>query len=308
MEVVQDTVSHISEAYEGFVAISDPRVSDWLLMESPLPTIVITLVYLLMVYWGPKVMKSREPFELKGVMMIYNLGCVVLSLYIVVECIYCGYMAEYNVQCQPVSYSDNQYEVRIAKAMWWFYFSKCIEMLDTFFFIVRKKNSQLSFLHVYHHASMFLLWWIGVKWVAGGQSWFGALMNSFIHFIMYSYYFLSACGPLFHKYLWWKRYLTQLQLTQFFIGFAHCIQSLYFDCDFPKWMHYALLIYATSITTLFFNFYIHAYIKRERLPKLESMTCMRTTAQGDTNGNVNGSAKSTHNGSMNGHIENKKSK
>ena len=37
------------------------------------------------------------------------------------------------------------------------------------FFILRKKNDQVTFLHVYHHASMFFLWWIGVKWVAGGQ-------------------------------------------------------------------------------------------------------------------------------------------
>ena len=28
---------------------------------------------------------------------------------------------------------------------------------------------QVTFLHVYHHASMAYLWWIGIKWVAGGQ-------------------------------------------------------------------------------------------------------------------------------------------
>ena len=32
-----------------------------------------------------------------------------------------------------------------------------------------KKNAQISFLHVYHHATMPFLWWIGVKWVPGGQ-------------------------------------------------------------------------------------------------------------------------------------------
>ena len=41
--------------------------------------------------------------------------------------------------------------------------------MDTIIFILRKKNDQVSFLHVYHHATMFSLWWIGVKWVAGGQ-------------------------------------------------------------------------------------------------------------------------------------------
>ena len=59
--------------------------------------------------------------------------------------------------------------MQIAKALWWYYFSKCIEFLDTIFFILRKKNNQISFLHVYHHASMFPIWWTGVMWVPGGQ-------------------------------------------------------------------------------------------------------------------------------------------
>lgn len=42
---------------------------------------------------------------------------------------------------------------------------------------------------------------------------FGAQMNAFIHVIMYMYYGLAACGPKFQKYLWWKRYLTILQLV-----------------------------------------------------------------------------------------------
>lgn len=37
------------------------------------------------------------------------------------------------------------------------------------FFILRKKNGQLTFLHVYHHGTMIFNWWAGVKYVAGGQ-------------------------------------------------------------------------------------------------------------------------------------------
>ena len=37
------------------------------------------------------------------------------------------------------------------------------------FFILRKKNSQLTFLHVYHHGTMIFNWWAGVKYLAGGQ-------------------------------------------------------------------------------------------------------------------------------------------
>ena len=77
--------------------------------------------------------------------------------------------AGYSYSCQQVYYSREPAEVRVAGALWWFYFSKLLEFMDTFFFILRKKNGQISFLHVYHHATMFPLWWIGVKWVAGGQ-------------------------------------------------------------------------------------------------------------------------------------------
>ena len=45
--------------------------------------------------------------------------------------------------------------------------------------------------------------------------------------------------------------------------------SLYIDCDFPKWMHYTLIAYASSLIILFTNFYIHAYCK-ERMRKAAS--------------------------------------
>ena len=38
-------------------------------------------------------------------------------------------------------------------------------------------------------------------------------MNSFVHVVMYTYYGVSALGPAVQKYLWWKRYLTRLQLV-----------------------------------------------------------------------------------------------
>jgi elongation of very long chain fatty acids protein 4 len=38
-------------------------------------------------------------------------------------------------------------------------------------------------------------------------------MNSWIHVVMYTYYGLAAMGPKIQKYLWWKRYLTRMQLV-----------------------------------------------------------------------------------------------
>ena len=51
--------------------------------------------------------------------------------------------------------------------------------------------------------------------------------------------------------------------AQFTGALLQCVYSLYIDCNFPKWMHYVLLGYATSFVILFTNFYIIAYSKRD---------------------------------------------
>ena len=59
---------------------SDPRVSDWPLMSSPLPTVVLCLTYLLVVkVAGPLFMKDRPPYRLQGPMLAYNLFQVLFN-------------------------------------------------------------------------------------------------------------------------------------------------------------------------------------------------------------------------------------
>lgn len=39
-------------------------------------------------------------------------------------------------------------------------------------------------------------------------------MNAAIHILMYLYYGLASCGPKIQKYLWWKKYLTIIQMVR----------------------------------------------------------------------------------------------
>jgi len=82
---------------------------------------------------------------------------------------------------------------QIAAAIWWFYISKLLELMDTVIFILRKKTNQISFLHVFHHASMFFLWWIGVKWVAGGMCTFSLLKIFLAHHTAIGIIVSSVC-------------------------------------------------------------------------------------------------------------------
>lgn len=86
-----------------------------------------------------------------------------------------------------------------------------------------KNKLKVSFLHIYHHTTIAWAWWIALRYSPGGDIYFGALLNSFIHVLMYSYYALA----LMKVNCPWKRYLTQAQLLQFTSVVVYTIATAY---------------------------------------------------------------------------------
>ncbi|XP_797869.3 elongation of very long chain fatty acids protein 4 [Strongylocentrotus purpuratus] len=260
-------IDRISDVYNSTLSKGDARVEEWPLMQSPLPCAIILVAYFIFLHVGPKMMENQKPFELKPVLVLYNAALVLLSLYMCYEFRMSSLLAKYNYMCDPVDYSNNPLALRMASVCWWYFFSKIIELLDTVFFVLRKKNNQVTFLHVYHHSTMIVNWWLGVKYIAGGQSFFLAMFNCSVHVIMYTYYALSALGPHMQKYLTWKKYLTQIQLVQFFLVLFHTGFNIFVECSFPKGFNYAVFLYAISMVLLFGNFYSKSYRKKEKTEK-----------------------------------------
>ncbi len=81
----------------------------------------------------------------------------------------------------------------------------------------------MSFLHIYHHTTIAWAWWIALRYSPGGDIYFGALLNSAIHVLMYSYYALA----LMKVRCPWKRYLTQAQLLQFTSVVIYTVATAY---------------------------------------------------------------------------------
>jgi hypothetical protein len=145
-----------------------------------------------------------------------------------------GWFGSYNWKCQPVVYLDDVITRRALNVSWLYFINKIFDFFDTFFFILRKKNNQISLLHIVHHTIMpFSVWW-GLKFVPIGHSTLFGLINSFVHVLMYFYYTIAALGPAMQKFLWWKKYLTIFQIVQFLTIFLHAFQ-LFFNnsCGFP---------------------------------------------------------------------------
>lgn len=191
MEVVTDEqhLGILGRLVNFFVVNQDPRTKDWFLSGSfyPLATILASYLYFCL-YAGPAWMKNRKPFELKNTLIVYNVVQVILSIYLVVEGLEGGWRKHYNFTCQLVDYTDNPLAIRVssiicalcmcilklnlnhfqmASAVWVYYMCKLIELLDTVFFVLRKKQNQITFLHLYHHTMMPFAAFIGTKYLAG---------------------------------------------------------------------------------------------------------------------------------------------
>jgi len=245
------------------VDLRDPRSDGWLLMDSIWPTIALSASYYLIVrYIGPRLMKDREPFNLKYVMLAYNLFQTVFNSWIFYK-VFWLWRDHYSWTCQPVDYSQSLHGLAALDVTWWYFFSKFIDFFDSFFFVARKKFSHLSSLHVVHHGGLPIAVWFGPKFVGGGHTTFCGFLNSGVHVAMYLYYFLAALGPSIQPYLWWKRYLTRLQMAQFVIFFAHAMQPLFIECDYPKIYCWIILGHGVLYFCLFSNFYSKSYLSKK---------------------------------------------
>lgn len=98
----------------------------------------------------------------------------------------------------------------------------------------------------------------------GGHSTFFGLLNTFIHIIMYSYYLLAALGPRMQRYLWWKKYLTALQMLQFIAIMVHAFQLLFIDCNYPKAFVWWIGMHAVMFLFLFNEFYQQSYAQKTK--------------------------------------------
>jgi elongation of very long chain fatty acids protein 4 len=58
---------------------TDSRVENWFLMSSPFPALFIVMVYFTAVRFGPILMKERQPFKLKWLLIAYNFGVTILN-------------------------------------------------------------------------------------------------------------------------------------------------------------------------------------------------------------------------------------
>lgn len=220
--------------------------------------IFFTVFYVCMVFFGKKYMETREEFQIKPYIFTYNLYQCVLNIWCVCAMVHEVYSNPHFTGIWGNLPQHNKGGFRISFLVWIHYNNKYIELLDTLWMILRKKNNQISFLHCYHHVLLIWSWFLVCKVESGGDSYFGATVNSTIHVIMYGYYTLA----LLNVPCPWKKWITNCQMLQFMLCFCHAMYVIY-KKNTPIILPLAQAFVMVNMLVLFGNFYKKSYVDKK---------------------------------------------
>lgn len=183
--------------------------------ETPMSTLKQTafalMTYYIVIFGGRELMKKRDAVKLNPIFLVHNFYLTAISGVL---------LALFMEQLLPtlvrnglfftICNIDGGWTQPLVVLYYLNYLTKYLELLDTVFLVLKKKP--LTFLHTYHHGATALLCYtqlVGLTPI----SWVPITLNLTVHVVMYWYYFQAARGVR----IWWKKYITVLQITQFVI-------------------------------------------------------------------------------------------
>ncbi|CAE6494344.1 unnamed protein product [Rhizoctonia solani] len=231
------------------------------------PVVVACLIgYLTTIFSLREVMRARDPMKLTVPFQIHNIYLTAgsgLLLLLMVEEIFPIWWKNglFNAMCAETSWTP-----RLEFYYMINYYIKYIELADTVFLVLKKKP--LAFLHVFHHAATALLCFTQLNGRTS-VSWVPIVLNLTVHVFMYYYYWATAGG----RKIWWKKYLTTMQITQFVIDLCAVYFASYSYFSATYWPFMPTLgtcsgtegaalfgcALLTSYLFLFIDFYIRTY-------------------------------------------------
>ncbi|KAF9919668.1 hypothetical protein FBU30_010677 [Linnemannia zychae] len=265
---------------KGYELVTKRSINTFVFQEgvTPLSTrkevAMWTITYFVVIFGGRQIMKNQEAFKLKPLFILHNFLLTIASgalLALFIESltpIFARHGLFYAI-C-----SEGAWTQRLELLYYLNYLVKYWELIDTVFLVLKKKP--LEFLHYYHHSMTMILCYIQL----GGHtsvSWVPITLNLIVHVFMYYYYMRSAAGVR----IWWKQYLTTLQIIQFILdlGFIYFCSYTYFAFTYLPFLPNAgkcagtegaalfgcgLL---TSYLLLFINFYRQTYDAKANVAK-----------------------------------------
>lgn len=227
----------------------------------------VNVIYVFLVFTGKRWMRDKPAYSLRRPLAMWNTGLVVFSVmgsltltpYLVSSLVNNGFL---HSVCNDVVVSSGAPHAALWSLL--FLLSKCVELFDTMFVILRK--TPLNFLHWYHHVTVFAYAAFYSSYIPALSLWF-ASMNYSVHSIMYSYYTLKAAGVRVPQVV--ALVVTTLQLVQFVVGLiavttAYVQKTSGVKCDATYGFVTVGLTVYLSYFVLFLHFFCQRYIWRNK--------------------------------------------
>jgi len=231
--------------------------------------------YLVFVLGGAQFMKNRDPIPLQKLQVAHNAIMFLYSLLSTIAMAFCVFSnTPYKTFNEMICDGENSlFSGFNSWVLFTFLLSKMWEFIDTVFLVLGKHR--LRFLHVYHHViTLPLSWILYIDNSANGT--ICAWANMFVHTPMYYYYTIAALGGT----VWWKKYITQIQITQFVfciflmiydyillrpLDSKYCLKHKSYPYNSILW---SAIIYLTFLI-LFIKLYIDVYKSRKKAKSSE---------------------------------------
>jgi len=208
---------------------------------------------------------GQNEIRLKTIAIIHNFNLFLLSAVIFLGALYEVVSRIYSTSVLD-TYCDPHRRNHIGGLFFWcyvFYLSKFYEWGDTILLVLRKKG--LNFLHVFHHFIVPILFWSYMDTQTPSQV-ILVLANTLVHTFMYYYYLMCELKVN----VWWKEYLTMLQIIQFMCdilaSYPHLILKYVWkmDCAVAVWTIWFGQLIGAIFIYLFASYFRTAYRKSKK--------------------------------------------
>ena len=218
-------------------------------LVSPAFAVGLPMCYVMAVMCGTRLMKpypSQKAFLKKWVQPFYN----------ILQIVVCSWMV-WGLWPKDILRNPFSLNAPRSASVEWFvfvhYLTKYLDWCDTLFMILSKNYHQVSFLQVFHHATIGMVWGLVLDqgWGSGTVAW-GAFINSVTHVLLYSHYLWTSLGyknPL-------KKGLFLFQQAQFMSCILHALlvsASATLETVYPKNLSYLQVMYHPIMLFLFLS-------------------------------------------------------
>ncbi|KAI8388372.1 fatty acid elongase [Radiomyces spectabilis] len=232
--------------------------------------VVGVITYFVVIFGGQYMLRQFKPIACQSLFRLHNLLLTIVSgalLVLLLEQLI-PQLARHGLYYTICS--AHAYTPQLELIYYLNYLVKYWELLDTVFLVVKKKK--LEFLHYFHHSMTMALCYTQL---AGRTtvSWVPIVLNLTVHVLMYYYYYRTASGAK----IWWKRYLTTMQIIQFVIDLIviYTVSYSYYAYTYATHLpnfgtcagEESAAAFGSAILTsylfLFINFYRVTYSKKQ---------------------------------------------